>query len=180
MKENNNIPICVRIHFNNIFNNGFRIMTVGFAWGPIWKTHSGMINPMKLSFERFIQSLRNLRIRLKFQNFERRFPILGFANDTNPWCLHHWCHHTCHKPLIMNVWHDCQRSTTPCLLTMSICFVERFPYNCSVRITLVIVTKISFLSSKGFSKWFFKASDGDSDVGDMVMLVTLWWWLIWD
>ena len=23
--------------------------------------------------------------------------------------------------------------------------------------------------------WF-----GDSDVGDIVMLVTLWWWLIWD
>ena len=21
---------------------------------------------------------------------------------------------------------------------------------------------------------------GDSDVGDIVMLVTLWWWLIWD
>ena len=26
-----------------------------------------------------------------------------------------------------------------------------------------------------FSSW-----DGDSDVGDIVMLVTLWWWLIWD
>ena len=22
--------------------------------------------------------------------------------------------------------------------------------------------------------------DGDSDVGDIVKLVTLWWWLIWD
>ena len=30
-----------------------------------------------------------LKIRLKFQNLERRFPILGFTNDTNPWCLHH-------------------------------------------------------------------------------------------
>ena len=26
--------------------------------------------------------------------------------------------------------------------------------------------------------WMIQA--GDSDVGDIVMLVTLWWWLIWD
>ena len=94
-----------------------------------------------------------LKIRLKFQNLERRFPILGFTNDTNPWCLHHWCHHTCHKPLIMNVWHNCQRSTTPCLLTMGICFVERFSYIRSVSITLVIVTKISFWVRKEFSRY---------------------------
>ena len=26
----------------------------------------------------------------------------------------------------------------------------------------------------------FREILGDSDVGDFVMLVTLWWWLIWD
>ena len=38
------------------------------------------------------------------------------------------------------------------------------------------------------SVWWLKSygnsssrnSTGDSDVGDIVMLVTLWWWLIWD
>ena len=25
-----------------------------------------------------------------------------------------------------------------------------------------------------------RITDGDSDVGDVIMLVTLWWWLIWD
>ena len=48
----------------------------------------------------------------------------------------------------MNVWHNCKRSTTPCLLTMGICFVERFSYDRSVSITLMIITKVSLLSFK--------------------------------
>ena len=32
----------------------------------------------------------------------------------------------------------------------------------------------------GAQLWNQNIPTGDSDVGDIVMLVTLWWWLIWD
>ena len=34
--------------------------------------------------------------------------------------------------------------------------------------------------SNSYFFWWFNFRIGDSDVGDIVMLVTLWWWLIWD
>jgi len=43
------------------------------------------------------------------------------------------------------------------------------------------IENISFKKVTKFKRtFFFSRNKGDSDAGDIVMLVTLWWWPIWD